>query len=105
MKRPNPYKEVYDFNAAVKVGDTVEFSEVIGMGEPVRYQTESEAEVLGEHTAVVWLKGKRGCVKLSHQSPRVRNAIRHRRGLHESRLYGCWLIASANLAHSELLQG
>lgn len=69
MKRPNPYKEVYDFNAAVKVGDTVEFSEVIGMGEPIRYQTESEAEVLGEHTAVVWLKGKRGCVKLSHCKP------------------------------------
>jgi hypothetical protein len=69
MKRPNPYKEVYDFNAAVKVGDTVEFSEVIGIGEPIRYQTESEAEVLGEHTAVVWLKGKRGCVKLSHCKP------------------------------------
>lgn len=69
MKRPNPYKEVYDFNAAVKVGNTVEYSEVIGIGEPIRYQTESEAEVLGEHTAVVWLKGKRGCVKLSHCKP------------------------------------
>ena len=69
MKRSNPYKEVYDFNAVVKVGDTVEYSEVIGVGEAVRYQTQSEAEVLGEHTAVVWLKGKRGCVKLSHCKP------------------------------------
>ena len=69
MKSPNPYKEVYDFNAAVKVGDTVEYWEVIGMGEPARFQTETQAEVLGEHTAVVWLKGKRGCVKLSHCKP------------------------------------
>ncbi|MFM0226121.1 hypothetical protein [Paraburkholderia dipogonis] len=69
MKSPNPYKEIHDFNAVVKVGDAVEFLEVVGMGEPVRYQTETEAEVLGEHTAVVWLKGKRGCVKLSHCKP------------------------------------
>jgi hypothetical protein len=69
MKRPNPYKEIHDFNAAVKVGDTIEYSNVIGIGEPERFVTESEAEVLGEHTAVVWLKGKRGCVKLSHCRP------------------------------------
>src|SRR5258708_22103276 len=66
MKRPNPQWEVDVFNAAVKVGDFIEYSEVIGMGEPVRYPTESEAQVLGGHRAVVWLVGKRGCVPLSH---------------------------------------
>lgn len=69
MKRPTPQWLVNMFNAAVKVGDTVEYWEVVSMGEPVHYQTESEAEVLGGHTAVVWLKGKRGCVALSHCKP------------------------------------
>ena len=69
MKSPNPQKLVNDFNAVVKVGDTVEYWEVIGMGEPERFVTESEAEVLGGHTAVVWLKGKRGCVALKHCKP------------------------------------
>jgi hypothetical protein len=76
MKRPNPQKLVHDFNAAVKVGDTVEYWEVIGMGEPERFVTESEAEVLGGHTAVVWLKGKRGCVALNHCKPIAKVAER-----------------------------
>jgi len=75
VKRTNPYKEVYDFNAAVKVGDTVEFSEVIGVGTPERFVTETEAEVLGEHTAVVWLKGKRSCVKVSHCKPVEKTSV------------------------------
>lgn len=69
MKRPNPYKEVYDFNAVVKIGDTVEYSEVIGVTDPICYQTKTEAEVLSGHTAVVWLVGKRGCVAVSHCKP------------------------------------
>jgi hypothetical protein len=69
MKRPNPQKLVNDFNASVKVGDAVDFWEVIGMGVPERFVTENEAEVLGGHTAVVWLKGKRGCVALNHCTP------------------------------------
>ncbi|NPT59707.1 hypothetical protein [Paraburkholderia elongata] len=69
MNRPNPQWLVNIFNKAVKVGDTVEYWEVIGMGEPERFVTEGEAEVLGGHTAVVWLKGKRGCVALNHCKP------------------------------------
>jgi hypothetical protein len=69
MNRPNPQWLVDIFNKAVKVGEAVDFWEVIGMGEPARFATESEAEVLGGHTAVVWLKGKRGCVALNHCKP------------------------------------
>ena len=68
-KRPDPQKEVEKFNAKVKVGDEVEYSEVIGLGEVKRYVTATPAEVLSGHTAVVWLKGKSGCVAVSHCSP------------------------------------
>jgi len=67
-KRPNPAKEVADWNARVKVGDTVEYAEV--KGDPAgRYEVRTPAEVLMGHTAVVWLKGKRGCVAISHCRP------------------------------------
>lgn len=65
-KRPDPYKEVYDFNARVSVGDVIEYSEVIGMAETRRFKTATPAEVLSGHTAVVWLEGKSGCVAVSH---------------------------------------
>jgi hypothetical protein len=69
MKRPNPQKLVDEFNSHVNVGDVVEYSEVIGVTDPVRYATESAAEVLGGHTAVLWLVGKRGCVAVAHCKP------------------------------------
>jgi hypothetical protein len=69
MKRPNPQKEVDSFNARVNVGDSVEYSEVIGMGTPVAYRTRTAAEVLSGHSAVVWLEGKSGCVCVSHCKP------------------------------------
>lgn len=65
-RRPNPQKEVDAWNARVKVGDTVEYSEVIGLTEPQTFKTQTPAEVLSGHTAVVWLEGKRGCVCISH---------------------------------------
>lgn len=69
MNRPNPQSLVNLFNHAVKVGDEVDYWEVVGMGEPQRFVVEGEAEVLGGHTAVAWLKGKRGCVALDHCKP------------------------------------
>lgn len=69
MKRPNPQKEVDAFNARVKVGDAVEYSEVVGLGTPAVYRTRTEAEILSGHTAVVWLEGKSGCVSVSHCAP------------------------------------
>jgi hypothetical protein len=69
MKRPNPQKEVDAFNARVMVGDLIEYSEVIGLGEVHRFKTATPAEVLSGHTAVVWLEGKSGCVAVSHCKP------------------------------------
>jgi hypothetical protein len=65
----NPAKEVADWNARVKVGDTVEYAEVIGLTASKQYKTSTAAEVLSGHTAVVWLEGKSGCVCVSHCTP------------------------------------
>jgi hypothetical protein len=68
-RRPDPAKLVADFNERVKVGGTVAYSEVIGMGMPTLYKTRTPAEVLSGHTAVVWLEGKSGCVAVTHCTP------------------------------------
>lgn len=68
MKKPNPQKEVDSWNARIKVGDTVQYEEVIGDGGRT-FKTASRAEVLSGHTAVVWLEGKSGCVCVSHCKP------------------------------------
>lgn len=57
----SPEKEVADWNARVKVGDTVEYR-WFPEAEPEIFKTRTEAEVLSGHTAVVWLEGKSGCV-------------------------------------------
>lgn len=62
----NPQADADRFNARVQVGDAVDYSEVIGLDQPKRYLTRSPASVLGDHTAVVWLEGKTGCVCISH---------------------------------------
>jgi len=67
--RANPQQEVDAWNARVKVGDSAEYSDVVGLTEPQTFKTKSEAEVLSGHTAVVWLEGKRGCVAVSHCKP------------------------------------
>lgn len=52
------------WNAAHPIGTEVRFHPVIG-GPPERtHHTESEAFVLGGHTAVIFLAGRRGCVAL-----------------------------------------
>ena len=61
MKNRNPQKEVDAWNKAVKIGDEVEFREY-PEADPQRFKTRTEAEVLSGHTAVIWLKGKSGCV-------------------------------------------
>lgn len=58
--------EVRAFNARFHIGDEVEYSEVVGEGTPQRYRLRTQAEVLGDHTAVVWLVGKSGCVACDH---------------------------------------
>lgn len=58
--------EVRAFNMRFRVGDEVEYFEVIGASKAERYRTRTEAQILSGHTAVVWLEGKSGCVCCSH---------------------------------------
>jgi hypothetical protein len=64
-----PQEAADAWNAAVKIGGHVMYSEVIGVTEPVRHATASAAEVLSGHSTVVWLQGKSGCVQVSHCRP------------------------------------
>jgi hypothetical protein len=60
-KRVNPQQEADKWNASVNVGDEIEYRSYPDSA-PERFQTRTDAEVLSGHTAVVWLKGKSGCV-------------------------------------------
>ncbi len=59
-------QEVRAFNNRFRVGDEVDYYEVIETGQCKRYRTRTPAEVLSGHTAVVWLEGKSGCVCCDH---------------------------------------
>lgn len=72
MKNPSSeaalQAEVDRFNAAVEVGNLVDYFEYEGA--PLkRHQTRTPAQILSGHTAVVWLAGKSGCVCVSHCVP------------------------------------
>lgn len=62
----NPQADAARFNAKVKVGDAIEYREIQGEGPAAVFKTRAPAEVLGGHTAVVWLEGKVGCVCVAH---------------------------------------
>jgi hypothetical protein len=47
-------------------GTTVVYEDIIGDGETHRGKSISEAQVMGGHSAVIWLEGKSGCVSLDH---------------------------------------
>jgi hypothetical protein len=67
--KPNLKKleaEVRAFNNRIRIGDEVDYYEVIETGGSKRYRTRTEAQILSGHTAVVWLEGKSGCVCCSH---------------------------------------
>lgn len=59
-------KQCNAWNAAHKVGVTVAYEEILGEGETFRGKSRSEAQVLGSHSAVIWLEGKSSCVSLDH---------------------------------------
>ncbi len=66
-------KQVHDFNRTNPIGTAVEF----WPGVRDRYskgklgRTATQAQVLGGHTAVVWIEGHVGCVALTHVEPIV----------------------------------
>lgn len=70
-RRPNPQAlqaECARFNAKCPVGGAVTVK-IEGRDAPVATVTTSEAEILGGHTAVVWLDNVRGCHLLSNVTP------------------------------------
>lgn len=67
MRRPNPAAQqriVDAWNERVPVGAAVTVQ--MDSGEVRETTTRSKAELLGGHTAVVWLEGITGCYALSH---------------------------------------
>lgn len=67
-RKPNQEHAAADWNARVAIGSEVEYRETSDTP-PSRYKTSTPAEVMGGHTAVVWLHGKSGCVAISHCRP------------------------------------
>lgn len=54
------------WNKAHAVGTVVSFENIVGEGETHRGASTTPAQMLGGHTAVIWLEGKSGCVCLDH---------------------------------------
>lgn len=55
------------WNHQVKIGALVNYRDDHGESHSTR--TRTEASVLGGHTAVVWIEGRSGCVKLDRVTP------------------------------------
>lgn len=58
------------WNEKYPVGTEVEFHPVIGEADFRLRKTRTEAQILGDHTAVVFLEGESGCVALDACVPR-----------------------------------
>lgn len=54
------------WNAAHPVGTPVRFWTGMRKGDGVESVTRSTAQVLGGHTAVVWVEGEGSCIALTH---------------------------------------
>lgn len=67
-RRKSPVETVDAWNRTVKVGDLVEYRGY-PEAEPQRFATRTVAQVLMNHTAVVWLEGKAGCVAVEACKP------------------------------------
>ncbi|MEU4231122.1 hypothetical protein AB0F17_43095 [Nonomuraea sp. NPDC026600] len=58
-----------EWNAAYPVGQPVRYWTGWREGEGRRSRTRTPAQLLGGHTAVVWMEGESSCVALSHVEP------------------------------------
>lgn len=61
-------RQCNDWNAKVKVGDLVQYRSTLDAN-PQTFVTHTEATILSGHTAVLWLRGRSGCVALDHCEP------------------------------------
>lgn len=57
-------EQIHAWNVHVPVGTEVEYHPVIDRPEHQIHRTRSQASLLSDHTAVVFLEGKSGCVAL-----------------------------------------
>ena len=61
---------VLAWNAAFPIGTLVDYWTFTREGNPSgRAKTRSKSELLGGHTAVVWIEGVASCVALTHVKP------------------------------------
>lgn len=65
-RRATPATEARAFNDAHPIGTRVRYWRGAREGAGAESTTRTEAKVLGDHTAVVWLDGVAGCIALSH---------------------------------------
>lgn len=66
-------RKVSTFNIYHPVGTPVRYWTGALEGEGVESKTTTPAQLLGGHTAVVWVEGHAACVALSHVLPIVRS--------------------------------
>ena len=62
-------RAVARFNLLYPVGVRVRYWTGVREGYGVESATRSEAQMLGGHTAVVWVEGHGACIALSHVEP------------------------------------
>ena len=67
-RRKSPVETADAWNRTVRVGDLVEYRGK-PEAEPQRFRTRTVAQVLMNHTAVVWLDGRAGCVTVDACTP------------------------------------
>lgn len=78
IKRPNTaalQRTVDAWNAKHPIGTAIMFHPVIGAAPYRTRTTRTAAQVLSEHTAVVWLDGESGCVALDACVPVIEEVV------------------------------
>lgn len=68
----SPDALAYGWNQRFPVGTAVRYWTGLREGIGKLSKTRSEAQVLGGHTAVVWIENQVGCVALSHVEPEMK---------------------------------
>lgn len=67
--RADPSSQAATWNIKYPVGKPVRYWTGLREGDGVRSRTITKAQVLGGHTAVVWVEGHGACIALSHVEP------------------------------------
>ena len=62
----NPWRDAFLWNQSWKVGVHIVYWPGAKEGRPIESYTRTPDNVLGEHTAVVWVEGRADCIALSH---------------------------------------